>query len=215
MKLRKTWLLLLLFITLVSVGCEKQPPKAIDFGSFEKGAYVNAFFDLRIPIPESWHVLDDETRIELMSRGAQVAAGDNENLQAVINAAEMKNLSLLFASEKPPGFPTNSNPTLMVIAESITHAPGIKRGSDYHFHTRKMLEQSPMKVTYPREIYVQKIGNVSFDVLEAQLEMGTVSHFQRQYVAIYNNYALLIGLTYQDEAGLKKLEQILQQIDMQ
>jgi len=187
--------------------------KDIDFGQFEAGVYTNSFFNLTLSLPNSWHVMDLETRMELMKRGGEIMAGDNKNLKAVIDAAELKSLNLLTAYESPPGSAVSTNPGIMLIAEKVNQAPGIKRGSDYHYQAKKLMKLSRMQVSYPQEIYEIIIDGVSFDVMETELTLGPgVQIRQRQYATIMNGYALLVALTYQDEYGLDQLERIVETI---
>ena len=201
---------LLLVIGLLSCDHQSETAdNAIDFGEFEAGVYSNTFFNLAIAIPEDWHVLDAEARNQLMRQGGKLVAGNNRNLKAALNAADLDSLNLLAAYEHAPGAPVTANPGIMIIAEKIKHMPGIKRGSDYHYHTKKMMRMSNINVAFPEEIYETSIDDVSFDVLEMQINMGHMNIMQKQYVTILNGYALLVGLTYQDGEGLYQLEDIL------
>lgn len=208
------YLLLMVILLLFNLGCSKQSEKAIDFGKFEGGTYSNTFFNLNVSIPDSWHVMDDESRIALMQRGTKIVAGDNKNLKATLNAANLKSLNLMTTSENPPGTPVSSNPSFILIAENIKHAPGIKRGSDYHYHTKKMMGESALEVSFPRDIYEETIDGRTFDVIEIMINMGNIKNYQKQYATIIKQYALLIIITYQDDEGLNKLEQILQTMKM-
>ena len=207
-------LMVVAFVVLFNYGCSKKSENAIDFGKFEGNTYSNTFFNLNVSIPETWYVMDDEARAALMQKSKKIVAGDDKNLNASLDALDLKHLALVTASEKPPGTPVSSNPSFILIAENIKHAPGIKRGRDYHFHTKKMLESSQLEVSFPKEIYEIKIDGISFDVLETAVTMGNLINFQRQYAAVINQYVLLIGLTYQDNEGLWKLEEILQTMKM-
>jgi hypothetical protein len=184
--------------------------KAIDFGTFEAGTYSNSFFDLALSIPDSWHVLDMESRLEIMKRGGEIVAGDNKSLKAAIKTADLQSINLLTAYEHPPGASVATNPGIILIAEKVKHAPGIKRGRDYHYHAKKLMKFSRMKVSYPQEIYKKTIDGVSFDIMEAEINMapGVVIR-QRQYATIIRGYALMMALTYQDESGLSQLEKIV------
>ena len=181
----------------------------IDYGEFVDGVYSNTFFNLAIAIPEDWHVLDAEARSQLMRQGGKLMAGKNRNLKAALKKADLNSLNLLAAYEHAPGTPVTSNPGIMIVAEKIKHMPGIKRGSDYHYHTKKMMRMSNINVTFPEEIYETSIDSVPFDVMEMQITMGHMRITQKQYVTIMNGYALLVGLTYQDGDGLYQLEDIL------
>ena len=210
--LRSMLVIALISLSMLLCSCSKQQQEPIDFGKFENNVYSNNYFNMQISIPQSWYVMDDEMRIELMKKAVKTVVGDNENLQAVAKASDLKNLSLLLASEKPPGSPVASNPSLLVMAEKIKHLPGIKRGSDYHFATKKIFENSAVKPFYPREIYETSLGTLHFDVMDMTFKMGQTKYFQKQFAAIYKDYALLIALNYRDEAGLKKLEKVLQSV---
>lgn len=209
MKKAKSWILSgLIVASAFIITCSEK--KAIDFGEFKAGVYTNSFFKLALTIPDSWHVLDLESRMELMKQGGEIVAGDNQALKAALDAAELKSLNLLTAYEYPPGSAVSSNPGIMLIAEKIKHLPGIKRGSDYHFQSKKMLNLSHMQVSYPQEIYETIIDRVSFDVMEAEITLGPGAVIrQRQYATIMNGYALLVALTYQDENSLGQLEEIV------
>lgn len=197
-----------LFSSVSVISCSDK--KAIDFGTFEAGSYTNTFFNLMLSIPESWHVLDLETRLEIMKRGGEIVAGENKSLKAAIKAADLQSINLLTAYEHPPGAAVATNPGIMLIAEKVTHAPGIKRGSDFHYHAKKLMKLSRMKVSYPKEIYEKTIDGVSFDIMETEITMGPgVVIRQKQYATIMKGYALLMALTYQDEVGLNQLEQIV------
>jgi hypothetical protein len=184
--------------------------KAIDFGTFEAGSYSNTFFNLMLSIPDSWHVLDLESRLEIMKRGGEIVAGENKSLKAAIKAADMQSINLLTAYEHPPGAAVTTNPGIMLIAEKIKHAPGITRGSDYHYHAKKLMKMSRVKVSYLQDIYEKTIDGVSFDIMETEITMGPgLVIRQRQYATIMKGYALLMALTYQDESGLNQLEEIV------
>ena len=211
-KIKNYLLTIVLLLAAGLWGCDllsETADNAIDFGEYVDGVYSNTFFNLAIAIPEDWHVLDAEARSQLMRQGGKLMAGNNRNLKAALKAADLDSLNLLAAYEHAPGAPVTSNPGIMIIAEKIKHMPGIKRGSDYHYHTKKMMRMSNINVAFPEEIYETSIDDVSFDVMEMQINMGHMSIMQRQYVTIMNGYALLVGLTYQDGDGLYQLEDIL------
>ena len=205
-------LLVFTYFLLFNLGCNNDSNKAIDFGKFEKGTYSNSFFNLNVSIPESWYVMDDESRIALMQKSKKVAAGDDKNLNAALNAVDLQNLNLLTAYEQAPGAPVSTNPSFIILAENIKHVPGITKGSDYHFHSKKMMESSQMDVLFPKDVYEETINGKTFEVMDIEINMGSVKNIQKQYARIIDRYALLIVITYQDDDGLNKLEQILKTI---
>lgn len=210
----KKSLMAIALLALVFVGCDNNSKNAIEFGRFESGTYKNDFFNLTVNVPESWSVLDDESRIDLMKKGNKVVAGEDDNLKATLNAADLENLNLLTASEHPAGAPVSFNPTFMIIAEKVKHLPGIVKGRDYHFHTKKIIASSEISVSYPKEIYETQIGGHTFDTMEMEIHVGNIRILQKQYAAITNGYALLFGLTYSNEMELEKLNKIVRTIEL-
>lgn len=218
----KSFIFLCLIALLVS-GCSQSndkatdltsEEKAIDFGKFESGVYTNKYFNLKVSIPETWSVIDDETRIELMRQGAKVVAGDDKNLKALMDATDLANINMLTVSRFPLGSPVQSNPTFIVIAEKVKHLPGIKRGSDYYFHTRKAMEASKVNVSFPREVHEETISGVPFDVLDMEMSMGDTKIYQSQYGLITKGYVVIVALTYTEPGELNELRNILSTITM-
>jgi hypothetical protein len=86
-KTAKFWAFAGLIITSVFIiTCSDK--KTIDFGEFEAGVYTNSFFDMMLNLPDSWHVLDLESRIEIMERGGKIVAGNNKRLTAICDNNE-------------------------------------------------------------------------------------------------------------------------------
>ncbi len=51
------------------------------------------------------------------------------------------------------------------------------------------------------------------DIIQIQIVMGNNTIRQKQYAAITNGYAVLFGLTYTDDMGLEKLNEIIRVVD--
>ena len=202
-----------LCILFVVTGCEFKAKKAINFGKYESGIYTNTFFKVKIAVPEKWSLMDKEARIEMLKQGGKLVAGDDKNLNEIMDAADFSSLNLLLASEYPIGAPEESNPILILIAEKVDHLPGIIRGKDYHLQTKKLMASGALSVSYPKEIYEEQIDGISFDVLEVDTDVNGEVVKQKQYARIMGKYVLLFGLTYVDGPGLQKLDRIMSSVD--
>lgn len=206
-------LIVAVVLALVLGGCSsKKKDDAVSFGELKDNVYTNSFFNIEVTVPSAWFMMDDESRIELMKQGSKIVSGDNKNLKAVMDAADFQTMNLLTAYESAPGSAVSTNPSIMVIAEKIGHMPGIKRGSDYHFHTKQLMGQSALSVTFPSEIYEENLDGVSFDVMEIEIELPQGSNYQNQYCTVIKDYALLVIITFQDDEGLQQLKGLLQEI---
>ena len=114
----KTWTLQALVFTLILTlfACSSKKEEAINFGQYSDGVYTNSYFNIRVSLPEAWYVMDDESRIAMMRKGAEIVSGDNKNLKALLDASDMQSMNLLTAYEHAPGTAVSSNPSIIVIA---------------------------------------------------------------------------------------------------
>jgi len=196
------------------LGCANKQKKAIDFGNINQNVYTNTYFNLKVPFPGSWYVIDERSRAEESKKWLKMAFKNNENLQAAVDDVDVKNLKLFSLSEHPPGSPVSSNPHFLIVAENVSHFPGIVKGEDYHYHTKKMMELSKYEFSFPNEIYEVQIDSIKFDVLETEIIFGSDIYRSKQYVSILNGYALIFGLKYSNDSDLNKLESIINSISI-
>jgi len=151
-------------------GCSKKASDEIDFGAWEGTTYRNEYFGLSISVPEDWSVQGRETASRVMDMGETLVAGGDKNLQAALKVSQLQTVNLFMVSEHPLGSPVAFNPNIICVAQRISDMPGIKRGEDYHFHTKRGFQLSNLEVTFPKEITTESLGGVDFDVM--YLEMG-------------------------------------------
>ena len=149
----------------------------------------------------------------LKDLGKGLLGKDDKNLKAVMEASEFQTVNLFAVFQHPLGSPVPFNPNLMCMAERVRHMPGIKKGKDYHFHTRKLLESSQMNVKFPGEIYTETFGGVEFDVLYSETSIETMLVKQKQYGTVMKGYVLLIVSTFADDDQEATLNDILKTLN--
>ena len=198
-------------------GCQKATgPRAseeIDFGTIENSVYKNKYFGLSLTFPEGWSVLDQQQRDELKDLGSEIVAGDDKNLnKAMKSAAELQTVNMLSVFEHPLGTDVPYNPNIIIMAERVRHAPGIKRGNDYHVHTKKVLESSNQLSVNFGETFTEMIGGKEFDVQPLQMGIGNQVVKQKMYATIDKGYALLLVISYDAPEEEEKLQAILKTI---
>ncbi len=202
--MRRFYILFMLLAVILG-GCGKKASDEIDFGTVEDSIYQNQYFGLSLEVPSGWTVQDQEAQKRIMELGGDIVAGEDKNLSAVIKASKLQTVNLLSVAKHPIGAPVDYNPSMMCIAEKVSHAAGIKRGSDYHFHSKKLLQSGQLKVSFPEGIYPEQIDGIGFDVMTVQISFGGVTVMQKQYVTIMKGYALLMVISYvtpEEEAEL-------------
>lgn len=183
----------------------KATEKEVDYGVIEDGSYKNSYFGLSIDIPQGWTVLSREQLDGVLDTGMEMMAGDDKNLSAAMQASKKQNFTLFAFLKYGLGAKVEFNPGIMAAAERVSAVPEIKKGSDYLFHTKKLLEASPLEVNFPRDNYTTQISGVSFDVMPVTMEMAGVLIQQNLYAAIIDDYALLLTTTYSNESELEEV----------
>jgi hypothetical protein len=192
-----------------SIGCQEKASEEVDRGSFTGPMYRNNYFGMTITIPSDWSIQDSKAMETLQDLGEKVIGKDDKNLKAAMAASELQTVKLFAVFQHPLGSAVQFNPNLMSMAERVRHMPGIKRGKDYHYHTRKLLESSQMNVKFPEEIYTETFGGVEFDVLYSETSINNILVKQKQYGAVIKGYILLIVSTFNEDDQETTLDEIL------
>ena len=193
-------------------GCRKRASDEIDFGAVENSTYRNDYFGLSVKLPSEWSVQDKETRQKLMDLGRKMVQGDDKNLKAVIKASEMQTVNLFAAFKHPIGTPVPYNPNIMCLAERVSHMPGIKRGKDYHFHSKRLLESSQMEVSFPKEASTEELGGHNFDVMYVEAPIAGMTIRQKHYAAIMKGYALVFIVSFTNGEEESTLDNVLSSV---
>lgn len=192
-----------------SIGCQEKASEEVDSGAFAGSLYRNNYFGMTITIPPDWSIQDSKSMQSLKDLDKKVKDKDDKNLKKVMDRSEFQTVSLFAVLRHPLGSPVPFNPNLRCLAERVRHMPGIKRGKDYHFHTRRLLESSQMNVKFPGEIYTETFGGVEFDVLYSETSFGNILVKQKQYGAVMKGYILLIVSTFANDDQEAALNEIL------
>jgi hypothetical protein len=198
----------IIVLTLVLAGCEKKASDEIDFGTINNSIYKNNYFGMTVTLPSDWSIQSQEVQKRNLNTGEKILAGDDKNLGAVMKVSELKVVNLFSASKYPKGSPVPYNPSIISLAENVRDLPGIKRGSDYHFHAKQLLQSGSLDVSFPKDIYTQSLGGIDFDIMEAEIHVRGIVVRQKYYATIMKGYAVSIIISFttdEDEASLQKI----------
>ena len=212
--MRKTISLLIAIITLSCSVQEKSFPENFDFGSIQENVYQNSFFEMEITFNPDWFVQDKEQMNNLIESGKELTIGDNKKLEAIVKASEVNTAYLFNIFKYEVGSAVNFNPSLMVIAENTKTLPGIKKGKDYLFHAKKMLEQSQLDYKIEKEVFELPIGKLNFDVMEAKLEHLNLQITQEYISTVIKGFSLSFVISYTNDEEKNELYLILEKIKM-
>jgi hypothetical protein len=194
-------------------ACKKKAPEEIDSGTIENSVFRNKYFGLTVTLPDNWSIQSAESNKEMTEMGTKMVARENKNLEKSLNATnERQSLFLFSAFEYLLGTPVAYNANISCVAERVSQMPGIKRGSDYLFHARKLLEMSQMEVSFGEEITTENLGGIEFDVMSVGLSFGEMVVKQKYFVTLIKGYALSFIVSYVTGEGESSLQSILETV---
>jgi len=205
-------LLCFVFLQIICVAQEKDFPENFDYGNIDKNGYHNSFFKVDITFDTTWFVQNKEQIERLSKTGRDLIAGDNKNLQAVIKASQVNTASLLSIFKYELGSPVSFNPSFLVVSENTKSLPGIKRGEDYLFHAKNLLEQAQITYSFERDIYEKKIGSKIFDIMEAKTIFRNREITQEYISTVINGFCLSFILSYTNDDERNELYSILEKV---
>ncbi len=136
--------------------------------------------------------------------------GDNKNLKAALDASEVNVANLLVVSQYEYGAAVSYNPNFALVAENTARMPGIKSGSDYLFHARKLLEQSQVEYDYIDDEFEKVLINgQEFYVMNCSIDYMGHSIKQHYYSTIINGFCLSTIISYTLDDQKHDLEKII------
>jgi hypothetical protein len=186
----KWYICLVIASAMLSAGCGRNASSEIDFGTIKNSVYQNDYLGFSVAIPTNWCVQDQEAQRQILRRGLSVVAGDDKSLKATLRASELQSVYLFAAFKYPPGSPVTNNPAIMAVAENVRHLPGIQRGRDYLFHAKQLLQSGQVGVSFPGEVYTERLSGVDFDAMDVELSLGGRIAKEKYYATIRKGYAL-------------------------
>lgn len=197
------------------LACSKSEPGRSPITTTADGSkYVNELFGLEITKPDGWYAQDQEATMKMSQRGAQLMAGDDKNMNAVISQALKTSLPVFGFFQHPPGAAVEMNPNILSIAENVGGFPGVKMGCDYLFHVRKMFEQSAVEVSVSEGCQSAQINGTSFGYIDTTMTLGARHVRQRYYACIQGEHALSIVQTFLDDETKRLVDEPLNSLSV-
>jgi hypothetical protein len=202
---------LLLFVSAFPISAETTSKDALTIN--EKGnTYVNRLLGVSVEKPANWYAQNVKEMIMSQQRGSQTLAGDDQNMQAMLDAAAKSSLPLFGFYEYPPGTPGKINPNVLSTAENIQMFPGIKDPCDYITAVQNILKQGQLKYSFDSNCKHGKISDHESGYLDASLTLGKLEIYQRYYAVIKDGYAISFIQTYTDDANHEKVNRVINSI---
>jgi len=194
-------LFLFCFSAAVSNGQQASTP---DHGGVSNGVYSNKFFGFSVTYPKDWVVHGDATNVRLKELGKERATTTGA-MSAASSEVVLKNTyQLLTVFQYPMGASVEVNPSFMLLAEKVNHAPGIVNGRDYLLHVRPMMIKSGVVPVQDEPTELLLSGHKFFRQ-DSRMLVNGMSIQQAIIITVTNGYGLAFILSGQDQQTIDAL----------
>ena len=150
-----------------------------------------------------------------MSAGADLSTSNMEQgTKAAVRSSLQRTASIFTFAAQPPGAPVPYMAAVMGLTEDVGMLPGIKRGSDYFFHARKLMEQSAVPTKIADGYTTRQIGGQEFDRMDVQMGDPSRAVSQRYFAARHGNVIFGIIQSYRTDEELATLDKVLDSIKL-
>jgi len=207
--MRRSAILAVALLAVAASACGETPGSADPQRSFvADGKYTNEFFGLTLEIPDGWAVASDDSQKHVREVGENVAVGDDPAMKAAVEAARKTTFQLLMVSEFPLGAAVEFNPSLILMAERVAHAPGVKSGKDYLYHTSNGLMRTALPYELVREAYPTTLGSEKWHRADFVIRNPHLP-IEQSYFAIHRGeFVLSVILSAATDEQMAELERI-------
>lgn len=201
--------------SVVTIACSSGEAERSPITTTADGSkYVNEFFGLEVMKPDGWYAQDAESTMKMNQRGADLIAGDDENMKTLV-AQSLKTIVPLFGFfQHPPGAAVAANPSIVSVAENVGGMPGIKAGCDYLFHARKLLESAAVKVSVKEGCRTMQVNGTPLGYIDITMIIGKREVLQRYYACVQGEHALSIVQTYLDDETKRMVDEPLKSLSV-
>lgn len=193
---------------------EKNLPKNFDYGTVRNSTYVNDYFDLKIPFPSDWTVVEGEQLKRIQEAGNEIAAGDNKHIKKVLEASEINTAQLLSLFRNKVGTKVDFNHNLQVLVENLNTLPSITTGKDYLFNARQLLLNTAMDIEIIEETQTLNIEGRNIDGLVLINTIKGLQIHQTYLAVVKNGFCLNFVLSYINDGQRDELHSIIGKMEL-
>jgi len=182
----------------------------VDLGVTHDGMYINSGFGFSFKYPKDWVVHGAETNERIRELGKEKVAESGAVSKSSLDVALKTTYQLLTVFRHPVGTPgITFNPAILVIAEKVAHAPGIKNGNDYLLNVRALMAKAGTEslLKEPMECH---FGGSQFFRDDYVVESNGVRVVQAYFAKVVNGYALLFVFMNQDQKSVDEMAKAME-----
>jgi hypothetical protein len=206
----RTLAVLLAFLPLAA-SCDRAPKEKAYAEAISENAVRSEKFGITAKRPKDWFVLSEEMQDAIVDQGAKVATSGNDAVAGAVEAGMARTTQIFGIFKHEPGSLVEFNPNVLAIAENVKIAPGVKTGSDYFYHFKKLAAQTNVQYDFKEETAV-KIGGRDFARLDLTMTVAGQSADQSYYAARMGDEMILFIQSYKTDAERAETDAVIQSI---
>ena len=206
-------LLICMFSMLLLQGCSgrKTAKEEIGFGTmYENGLYVNEYFNMMVEIPLEWKIQKNEQQEELLKLSADLNSGNKKEKRDEKQYLEQNTVSLIQAFRYSFINFKDDNPSLICIAERVSHVPAVKNGRDYLQVSQELITKGNKNYSRVESIGKTQLGGIEFDTMELEAESFGTTVYQTFYAWVEKDYVLCLIFSHSTEEGYEEFKPIIE-----
>lgn len=175
-----------------------------DDGEVNQGVYTNRYFGFSLSYPKDWVVHGEATNTRLRELGKERATSSGALSAASTEVMLRNTYQLLTTFQYPMGAAIEVNPSFMVVAEKVDHAPGIVTGRDYLLHVRALMIKTGVTPINDQPLELTLAGR-KFYRQDSRMEVSGVSLTQSIIITVTKGFALAIIVSAKDQVSLDEV----------
>ena len=185
--------------------CYANAQSQVDRGLVKDGTYINNGFGFTYTYPKDWTVHGDATNERIKEAGKEEIVASGALSKGSVEASMKNTHYLLTVFRHPVGTPgITFNPAVMLIAERVDHAPGIKTGKEYILNTRSILKRTGAQVT-DEEPTEHRFAGWQFFRANFALQINGIPVIQAHFATVVRGYALLFIFMGPDQQSVDEI----------
>lgn len=177
-----------------------------DDGSARGGVYTNRFFGFSVSYPKDWVVHGEATNTRLKELGKARATSSGAMSAASSEVLLQNTYQLLTTFQYPMGAAVEVNPSFMLVAERVSHAPAIVTGRDYLLHVRPLMIKTGVVPVNDEPAEFMFDGRKFFRQ-DSRIEISGLAIQQTIFITVSKGFALAFILSGKDQSAIDQLVQ--------
>ncbi|MBC8028705.1 MAG: hypothetical protein H7Z16_01225 [Pyrinomonadaceae bacterium] len=195
---------ILLLLGFAVPASNAQQTSTPDDGSVDKGVYSNMFFGFSVAYPKDWVVHGEATNTRLKEIGKERATSTGAMSAASTEVILKNTYQLLTAFQYPMGAVVEVNPSFMLIAERVSHAPGIVTGRDYLLYVRPLMIKTGV-LPVNDEPAPLMLGGRKFFRQDSRMQINGMSLDQSIIITVNQGFAIAFILSGKDRPSIDEM----------